>query len=244
VEKLPKNSLYSRPQMTYKNVQERMAMQKFNVFSQPEDVNNRLAQLGLKAVTLREAVQRGFASWASCTMNHPTNYPGISFWANTTAALRELLHTDGWKRRDDGNLPLTVDAEGRVSVIVSTGDEYTGLPDLTPSTRSSKGPRTVSVVTINAQQMPLFDFKGHPEIVKQGEERLTWILLFYRDKTSNDVRCELSCPVKINEDGQIDAWAERIILPSIPFGGENLEVPNDVPKTPEIDVKITRKKRA
>jgi hypothetical protein len=47
----------------------------------------------------------------------------------------------------------------------------------------------------------------------------------------------------MNEDGQIDAWAERIILPSIPFGGDDVEVRNDAPKTPEIDVKIKRKKR-
>jgi len=219
-------------------------MRKLNVYSEPEDVNSRLQELGLKVVTLREAVQRGFASWASCTGNHPTNYPGISFWANVISALRELLHSDGWTRRDDGNLPLTIDAKKRVSIVVSTGDEYTGLPNLTPSTQSSKGPRTVNVVEINAQQIPLFDFKKHPEIVKQGEERLTWILLFHRDKTSNEVRCELSCPVKMNEDGQIDAWAERIILPSILFSGDNLEVGNDVPKTPEIDVNIKRKKRA
>lgn len=218
-------------------------MKKSSVYSQPGDSNERLAQLGLKAATLREAIERGFAAWASCTLNHPTNYPGISFWANTIAALRELLHPDGWKRRDDGNLPMTVDAAARVSIIVSTGDEYTGLPDLTPSTQSSKGPRTVNVVVVNAQQLPLFDFRRHPEIVKQGKERLTWILLFHRDKTSHEVRCELSCPVKMDDDGQIDAWAERIILPSVPFGGDGTEVSSDASKTPEIDVSIKRKKR-
>ena len=218
-------------------------MQKLNVYSEPEDVNSHLAELGLKAAILREAIQRGLASWASCTANHPTNYPGISFWADTIAALRELLHSDGWTRRDDGNLPLTVDAQKRVSIVVSTGDQYTGMPDLTPSTQSSKGPRTISAVEVNAQQLPLFDFREHPEIVKQGEQKLTWILLFHRDKASNEVRCELSCPVKINEDGQIDSWAERVILPAIPFGGDNVEVRNDVPKTPQIDVKIKRKRK-
>jgi hypothetical protein len=68
-------------------------------------------------------------------------------------------------------------------------------------------------------------------------------LLFHRDKASNEVRCELSCPVKMDEDGQINAWAERIILPSIPFGGDSVEG-SDVSKTPQINVKIRRKKRA
>jgi hypothetical protein len=225
----------------YKNVQERMVMRKLKVYSVPEDVNSRLAELGLKTEILREALQRGFAAWASCTSNHPSNYGGISAWANSVGALRELLHSEGWTRQDDGNLPVTVDAAGRVSIVVSTGDEYTGLTDLTPSTRSSKGPRTVNVVEGNAQQMTLFDLRSRPKIVKQSAESLTWILLFHRDKASNEVRCELSCPVNMNEDGQIDAWAERIILPSIPFGGENVEVPSDVPKTPQIDIKVKRR---
>jgi hypothetical protein len=219
-------------------------MQKLNVRTEPKDVNSRLLELGLKAETLREAIQQGFAAWASCTPNHPSNYPGISAWATTIAALRELLYSDGWTRRDDGNLPITIDSKGRVSIVVSTGDEYTGLPDLTPSTQSSKGPRTVSVVEVNAQQRPLFDFKKHPEIVKHGAEGLTWILLFHRDKALNEVRCELSCPVRMDEDGQIDRWAERIILPSIPFDGANVEVRSDVPKTPQIDLTIKRKERA
>jgi hypothetical protein len=220
-----------------------MVMQKLQVYSNPGDVNRRLAELGLRAETLREAIQRGFAYWASCTPNHPTNYPGISFWANTISALRELLHSEGWTRRDDGNLPLTVDAKRRVSIVVSTGDEYTALPDLTPSTQSSKGPRTVSVVEVNKQQFPLFDFKKYPEIISQSEERLTWILLFHRDSASNEIRCELFCPVKIDDDGQIETWAERIILHSIPFGGDTGEVRGDAPKTPDIDVEIKRKKR-
>jgi hypothetical protein len=226
----------------YKNVQERMVMRKLKIYSDAGDVNSRLAELGLKSSVLREAIQQGFAFWASCTPNHPSNYPGISAWANTIAALRELLHSVGWTRRDKGNLPVTVDAAGRVSIVVSTGDEYTGFEDSTPSTQSSKGPRTANAVEGNAQQMTLFDLRR--EIETQSAERLTWILLFHRDKASNEVRCELSCPVKINEDGQIDSWAERIILPAIPFGGDSAEVRNDVPQTPQIDVKIKRKRES
>ena len=216
-------------------------MKILKVYSAPGDVNSRLATLGLRVAILREALQRGKAAWASCTPNHPANFPGISAWAETVNGLRELLYPDGWTRSDVGNLPLTVDQGGRVSIVVATGDEYTGLVDLIPSTGSSKGPRTVNVVENNAQQMTLFDLRSRPEILKQSAERLTWILLFYRDRASNEVRCELSCPINMGEDGQIDAWAERIILPAIPFGGDNVEVPTDVPQTPIVDVKIKRR---
>jgi hypothetical protein len=233
--------LYTLPQTMYKNVQEGK-MNKPSIHFSLADVKTRLAKLGLSVEALRESVQRGFAAFASCTPNHPSNYPGFTAWANTVNALRELLYPDGWTRSENGNLPVTMDSAKRVSIIVATGDEYTGLPDLTPSTRSSKGPRTVNVVEGNSNQIPLFDFKSRPEVIDQSGEKLTWILLFHRDKTSNEVRCELSCPVNINDEGQIDAWAERIILPSIPFGVDSIEVPIDVPQTPAITLKIKRKR--
>jgi len=48
-------------------------MKKLNIYLDAPDVNSRLAELGLKAEILREAAQRGFAGFASCTPNHPTN---------------------------------------------------------------------------------------------------------------------------------------------------------------------------
>jgi hypothetical protein len=218
-----------------------MVMKKLQVYSDPRDVKSRLAELGLKAEILREALQRGLAAWASCTPNHPTNFAGMYMWGEAVNAVRELLYPEGWTRSDSGNLPMTVDAAKRVSIIVSTGDEFTGKVDLIPSTRSSKGPRTVNVVEGNAQQMTLFDLRSRPDILEQSAEKLTWIFLFYRDRPSNEVRCELSCPVNMNEDGQIDAWAERIILPAIPFGGDKVEIPTDVPQTPNVVVNIKRR---
>src|SRR5258706_7355983 len=132
-------------------------MKKLQVYSAPNDVTSRLAELGLREQILREAVQRGHAAWASCTPNHPAPYAGISAWAETVNAFRELVIPEGWTRSDSGNLPLTVDKAGRVCIAVSTGDEDTGRCDGSPCTRSSKGPRTASAVIINALQMKLFE---------------------------------------------------------------------------------------
>jgi hypothetical protein len=216
-------------------------MPKLKVYSTPEEVPSRLSELGLRQETLCEAVQRGQAARASCTANHPAPFPGIWAWAETVASLRELLRPEGWIRADSGNLPLTVDAAGRVSLIVSTGDENTGNPDVSPCTRSSKGPRTENAVTINALQMTLFDVRLRPEDLDESNGRITFLLLFHSDAKANEVRCELSRPIKMNEEGQVSGWAERIILPTSPLGGDVMKVLTDVPQTPTVVVKIKRR---
>jgi hypothetical protein len=216
-------------------------MPKLKVYSTPEEVPSRLSELGLRQEILCEAVQRGHAARASCTPNHPAPFPGIWAWAETVASLRELLRSEGWTRADSGNLPLTVDPAGRVSLIVSTGDENTGNLHVSPCTRSSKGPRTENAVTVNALQMTLFDVRLRPEDLDESSGKMTFLLLFHSDAEANEVRCELSRPIKMNEVGQVSGWAERIILPTSPLGGEVVKVPTDVPQTPKVVVKIKRR---
>src|SRR6266851_8847821 len=132
------------PHLWYKNVQEGRDMKNLQIYSALDEVSSRLAELGVRQEVLRESVQRGHAAWASCTPNHPAPFPGISAWAETVNAVRELLIPEGWTRSDSGNLPMTVDKAGRVCIAVSTGDEDTGRRDGSPCTRSSKGPRTAS----------------------------------------------------------------------------------------------------
>jgi hypothetical protein len=216
-------------------------MPKLKVYSSPEEVSSRLSELGLRQEILCEAVQRGQAARASCTPNHPAPFQGIWAWAETVASLRELLRPEGWTRADSGNLPLTVDAAGRVSLIVSTGDENTGNPKVSPCTRSSKGPRTLNAVTVNALQMTLFDVRLRPEDLDETSGRMTFLLLFHSDTKTNEVRCELSRPIKMNEEGQVSGWAERVILPASPLSGHVTEVPSHVPQTPNVEVKVKRR---
>jgi hypothetical protein len=226
----------------YKNVQERKFMGKFKIYSAPDEVPTRLAELGVSQEILCEAVDRGQAAWASCTPNHPAQFPGIWAWAEAVNGLRERLIPEGWTRVNNENLPLTVDAAGRVCIAVSTGDENTGRPDTSPCTRSSKGPRTKSAVTDNARQYRLFeDIRLRPQELEEINAKMTWILLFHRDTKAEEVRSELSRPIRMNLEGQVAGWAERIILGSSPFGRDRVEVPADVPQTPNVIVRINRR---
>ena len=215
---------------------------KTNVFSKPEESRDRLAELALDAVTFLQAIQRGQAIAAGYTPNHPAICRGISQWGEIVAALREQLLPRGWTRIDEDNLPLTVNATRTIAISVSTGDEATGIADATPSTRSTKGPRTANAVVVNALQLTLFgNVPLKPEELKRSNGVMTWILLFHRDVTAQETRFELSRPVKMDSDGHVDVWAERIIFASSPFGTDTLPLPVDVPKSPEIVPEVKRK---
>jgi hypothetical protein len=214
------------------------------IYSEPAEAPSRLFELGLDQQILLQSVQRGQASWACCTANHPPLYRGIATWAEAVCALREQLVTKGWRRLENGNLPLTVNEAGNIAITVSTGDEQTGQREGSPCTKSSKGPRTASAVTANALQLKLFgDIRLRPEDLESINGQMTWILLFHRDVKAQEVRCELSRPVNMNIDGHVDGWAERIILRSMPFGLDAvLDVPSNIAQTPDIIVQVKRKR--
>jgi hypothetical protein len=65
----------------------------------------------------------------------------------------------------------------------------------------------------------------------------TWILLVYR--TVAEVRCELSLPTSISDDGHIDGWRERILLASIPFDDDSVAVAP--PQQSDITIPVVRR---
>jgi hypothetical protein len=54
-----------------------------------------------------------------------------------------------------------------------------------------------------------------------------------------EIRLELSRPSDISKDGRISEWSERIILGSIPFDDELVEI--YPPSGPDIEINIRRK---
>lgn len=208
------------------------------------EVDNRLAQLGLEETRLGEIVKRGYVAFASCTPNYPPLYPGFSAWATMVRGLREYLLPAGWERSDENNYSLAINAAGTVAIAVATGDDATGRADFQPTTKSSKGPSTVSAVTGNQLQLDLIfppvDLPPAARPAASGEQRMTWILLVHR--AHGEVRCELSLPTSMGPDGRVDGWQERIILGAIPTDPELVEItPPSPPQQPDINVDVKRR---
>jgi hypothetical protein len=197
-----------------------MAAEAYSILTEPWDVNRRLAEMGLTEDILARAGQKGLSAWASCTGNHPLNYPGIASWAEAIRSLGEDLAVDGWSRVDISGQPLIMNRDGSIALTVASGDENTGKNgSLPPRTKASKGPRTVEAVEANAYLFPYMEEDRIAQI-ERVRNRRTWLLLMYRDLVSGELRCELSCPITMDVDRHIDGWSERIILKPVEFDGE------------------------
>jgi hypothetical protein len=207
------------------------------IFSEPDEVHARLAELGLTADALQHAARRWHASWAGFTPNHPAFGVGIAAWVEAVAALRETLAPDGWTRSDEKNFALVVDAEKGIAINIATGDAGTGRPDAAVSNKAPKGISTADAITANQFQLELFDFA---EVVRLPKEDapITWFLLLHRAPT--EIRCELSLPSQMSVDGHITRWQERIILPAVPLDDAAV-IDIVVPDIPDIDIDVKLK---
>ena len=78
-----------------------------------------------------------------------------------------------------------------------------------------------------------------PPSTDDEEGKQTWVLMHHTDIARGEIRVELSRPSGIGKDGKINGWAERIILTSIPFDDELIEI--YPPSGPDIDFDIQRK---
>lgn len=206
------------------------------------DVDSRLVELGLAAELLREPVMQGILARSECTLNDPPLTAGFITWSRTVRCLRESLIPQpyNWGRSDEGSYSLVVSPDGKTAIAVATGDENTGNPDITPLTKSPKGPNTQRAIEANQCQGLLFDVLTEIEVSENAHsDRVTWILLQHYDQALKEVRFELSLPNSYS--GKVDGWSERIIFGAIPLDpAQDISVPV-LPNLPDIDVPLRRR---
>jgi hypothetical protein len=180
----------------------------------------------------------GYIAKSNCTENHPPLFPPIAAWSEAVRTLRDVLKPEGWTRFNDQNSPKTVSPDGSISIIVSTGNEATGIPDAEPATTSSKGPNTAGAIEINRSlQLYLPGMELPVPLQDEDEKVTTWILLAHHAK--NELRAELSLPLDVGSDGRVSVWQERIILRAQPLDGEQVVI--TPPVQPDINVAVRRK---
>ena len=207
------------------------------LFENTDEIASRLDQLEVNEVALREAVYQGQLQRTRLTINHPTIYHGLNMWGEIVAALREQLRPLGWTRQEVGSYALTAHEERGLAITVASGDEATGNPSAPPCNRSKKGRKTVAAIEAN-RQLELFE-KLPPEIQDEADGKQTWVLMHHTDTVRGEIRLELSRPSSIGKDGKISEWSERIILGSIPFDDDLVEI--YPPSGPDIEIDIRRK---
>jgi len=201
------------------------------------DVESRLATLGLTIDILLDAVRAGFTGRSSCSELDPPMYPGQTMWAHTVRRLRQGTAPIGWKPDNSNNYCVALSPEG-IAIAVATGDANTGRQDAIPSTSSPKGPCTIEAVAVNQLELDL-KLPDQETAVESPEviQRQTWLLLIYLDQS--EVRAELSLPLSLDEQDRVTGWRERIILPSVDFDPNQIELPGN--DSPDIDIAVRRR---
>ncbi|HZL16479.1 MAG TPA: hypothetical protein VFG23_01910 [Polyangia bacterium] len=233
------------------------------VHEESSAVKSRLAELGVPdEQMLRDAVAEGEVTRASFHKNVPGMAVGCAKWGTIVGGVRTRLVPHGWISSGRGHLEETLNPETKVSIVVSTGDDVTGVNgDADPKTKYPKGMATKEAIKQNNAQLDLWSrlYPGDPAYMPgfkpdispavtandagtaaDSDGIMTWVLLVVR--TDDEIRCELSLPYGIGIDNVVESWAERIILKPIPLDGSSKVEVVPVEPTPEIDVLVTRRK--
>lgn len=208
--------------------------------SSPDDPAVALRALGLTLDQLAEARGRAQHDVDECTALDPPGARGHIRHIRTVRYLREVLIPHGWTADDAGNVGAVVSPNGRVSIVVTSGDAATGQRGHTPRTKYPKGEVTWRRVRQNAQ-LSLFDDSPvtHPDQGFEEEVRQTWVLLQY--PAGEAVRAELSCPEGVDDSGRINEWSGRVLLPDLPLDTHEAWVPgpDDDERDDSVDVPVS-----
>jgi hypothetical protein len=130
---------------------------------------------------------------------------------------------------------MTVHPGRRLALMTAMGNSGTGTASPV-STRRKRGETTEKLVRANNQLVFDFELEDAPQALRTTPMP-TWVLLVHTE--GDRIRCELSLARHMDEDGFIDAWLDRIALPSIqlndvlsvdddddePTGGVDFDVP-------------------
>lgn len=173
---------------------------------------------------------------------------GFSIWSKIVGALRKQLNGEDWKHHDIANAPRSVSPDGTTAIAAVGGDSQTAHADGNPRNARTKGPRFANEIENNAANSSAPRYTQCRLDLGPGDEETifadlqTWVLLYFWDRASNELRLELSQPIDCDK-GFVTQWKTRIILPAQDLSGYiDLSSGEDTPPyaaTQDVDFEIT-----
>ncbi len=178
--------------------------------------------LGIKPEVFRDAMQSGLSLFKSVNKFHPVTAGGSRAWEEIVATFRSSVieECDGWHSEQQNGMPILINPEREITIVMTSGDANTGLLDtVSPKTRNAKGHVTQSYV---GQNYDLFDDAPNQLTNISADTHQTWVLLYTLDKIKSEVRYELSLPTSTSISGskgkiKICDWKTRVVFPAISF---------------------------
>ena len=168
-----------------------------------------------------EGVQNAVAGYSPF---EPAISFGFSIWSKIVGALRKQLNDEDWKHHDIANAPRSVSPDGTTAIAAVGGDPQTANTDSDPRNARTKGPRFTNEVENNAAKSSAPRYTQCRLNLGAGDEDTafanlqTWVLLYFWDRASNELRLELSLPIDCSK-GFVTQWETRIILPTQDLSG-------------------------
>lgn len=142
--------------------------------------------------------------------------------------LSTVLQPRGYTRRDEDNVSRLVSPERRLALVVTSGDQGTGVPlslaGRLPRTKYAKGPAMQAAVQRNAQLA--FDILGDEVDQADLDAYMTWFLMVHVNK--HEIRSELSRPNGVDPKGYVSDWVDRLILSPLPNDGSAIDIDIDI----------------
>jgi hypothetical protein len=193
----------------------------------------KLKQLGLDVQDLHEVLLYGAAEANTYTENDAKGAGEHARWSRHVRRASELYVPRGWQRIDPDCQPTLVHPSNKWCLVVSSGNNATGIAYARPTTKNPKGRSIRRAVEGNAE-LALYQ----PHDIEPALEglRQTWMLMTYVN-VEDEIQAEVSLPREM-EGEYITDWTDRVLLPTIdPTGilGSGEEEP------PSYDFSIVRK---
>lgn len=182
------------------------------VIDDPEQLNVRLSELGLKLEWLTSAALRGDAGAGASTALHPPGDPGFRRWSDTTAGLRANVLPHSWEMSNALNYCTVFNRATRTAIVVMAGDVFTGSRLGTPRSRYPKGIATESRIGINNGQQSFFPQMKSPAEILEAD-CVTYALVQFDG--AEGIQLELSQPSSMSASGYVNDWRERLLLPTV-----------------------------
>jgi hypothetical protein len=193
----------------------------------PSRKESKLESLGLSRVILKQAIGAGLLKYCSASKLAPLNAGGSEASFAIIQMLREqLLSNNGWMLLNQHGQSLTVNPDLQISIVVTSGDKDTGLPDGRPCTKNGKGSETKNQIRQNIMTGQTFNlFDDESEVAEKEtnvDNHVLWVLLYHFDPKKKEVRYELSLPVGFKDVGtkgkvKVSNWTDRLHFDPIPF---------------------------
>lgn len=237
------------------------------VLGETDEAAKYLASLGIPLGVLENAARDGEYARDNCHEYHPPSFPGSVSWADTLRSLALGLKPIGYERDERNGLSVVVSPNGKHAISIQLGDEGTGDPTKTPTTKYPKGDATRDLVTAN-RTLILPGMEGHlrPKTRPLPDEGCkTWFFLRRRPSVKrassadptrrvvhylDHVFLELSLPIvseivsETDDDDpapkvKVTGWSVRIILGKVSLPRDPILVrANDEGPLDEMDGRI------